>query len=152
MKVLDLQCNHQHEFEGWFGSEDDFQSQLSRHLVECPVCASHDISKRLSAPRLNLSGAREPDTVPPPAEPSAVTEPGSAEIQAAWLKMVRHVLANTVDVGDRFAEEARKIHYGETEERQIRGQVSPQETRELIEEGIPVMPLPIPEALKGPLQ
>lgn len=153
MKVLDLQCEHQHEFEGWFGSEDDFQSQLSRQLVQCPVCASHQVSKRLSAPRLNLSGAREALPVPS-ADPASLPTPAapSSEIQAAWLKMVRHVMAHTVDVGDKFAEEARKIHYGETEERQIRGQVSAQETRELLEEGIPVMPLPIPEALKGPMQ
>lgn len=157
MKVLDLQCEHQHAFEGWFGSEEDFQSQLSSHLVECPVCASHQVVKRLSAPRLNLSGARE--TVPTASPDSAggttmaVSDPSaSAQMQAAWLQMVRHVMAHTVDVGDHFAEEARKIHYGETEERQIRGQVSLQETRELLEEGIPVMPLPIPEALKGPLQ
>ena len=66
--------------------------------------------------------------------------------------MARQIVSQTEDVGPRFAEEARKIHYGETEERQIRGQVSLQETRELLEEGIPVLPLPIPEALKGPLQ
>jgi hypothetical protein len=157
MKVLDLQCEHQHAFEGWFGSEEDFQSQLSDHLVECPVCASHRVVKRLSAPRLNLSGVREPV---PEANPESTNETAlmtsdatsSAQVQAAWLKMVRHVLAHTVDVGDNFAEEARKIHYGETEGRQIRGQVSAQETRELLEEGIPVLPLPIPEALKGPLQ
>ena len=156
MKVLDLQCNHHHEFEGWFGSEEDFQSQLSRQLVECPVCASHDISKRLSAPRLNLSGSREAEPAPvaadAPASDTPVTHVNSTEWQAAWLKMVRHVMTHTVDVGDKFAEEARKIHYGETEQKQIRGQVSAQETRELLEEGIPVMPLPIPEALKGPLQ
>jgi hypothetical protein len=156
MKVLDLQCNHQHEFEGWFGSEEEFQSQLSRQLVECPVCASHDITKRLSAPRLNLSGAREPVPEVKPASADAnevvATNVSNTELQAAWLKMVRHVMANTVDVGTQFAEEARKIHYGETEQKQIRGQVSAEETRELLEEGIPVMPLPIPEALKGPLQ
>ncbi len=152
MKVLDLQCNHQHEFEGWFGSEDDFQSQLSRHLVECPVCASHDITKRLSAPRLNLSGARSPHSAPEPTESDSSTHSSPAELQAAWLKMVRHVMANTVDVGEKFAEEARKIHYGEIEQKQIRGQVSAEETRELLEEGIPVLPLPVPEALKGPLQ
>ena len=156
MKVLDLQCEHRHEFEGWFGSEEEFQSQLSRQLVECPVCASHDITKRLSAPRLNLSGAREPVPEVKPASADAnevvATNVSSTELQAAWLKMVRHVMANTVDVGTQFAEEARKIHYGETEQKQIRGQVSAQETRELLEEGIPVMPLPIPEALKGPLQ
>jgi hypothetical protein len=153
MKVLDLHCEHQHEFEGWFGSEDDFQSQLTRQLVQCPVCASHQVSKRLSAPRLNLSGARE--TLPAPtADSASLPAPAapSGEWQATWLKMVRHVMAHTVDVGDKFAEEARKIHYGEAQERQIRGQVSAQETRELLEEGIPVMPLPIPEALKGPMQ
>ena len=156
MKVLDLQCNHRHEFEGWFGSEEEFQSQLSRQLVECPVCASHDITKRLSAPRLNLSGAREPvpevKSATPDANEAVATHVSNTEFQTAWLKMVRHVMANTVDVGTQFAEEARKIHYGETEQKQIRGQVSAEETRELLEEGIPVMPLPIPEALKGPLQ
>jgi len=157
MKVLDLQCEHQHEFEGWFGSEEDFQSQLSDHLVECPVCASHRVVKRLSAPRLNLSGVREPVPVANPESSNetalATADAASpAQAQAAWLHMVRHVLAHTVDVGDKFAEEARKIHYGEAQERQIRGQVSIQETRELLEEGIPVLPLPIPEALKGPLQ
>jgi hypothetical protein len=152
MKVLDLQCNSQHEFEGWFGSEDDFQSQLSRRLVQCPICSSHDITKRLSAPRLNLSGARDPAPEQSAQTPAPVTNQSSADMQAAWLKMVRHVMAHTVDVGEQFAEEARKIHYGETEHKQIRGQVSPEVTLELLEEGIPVMPLPIPEALKGPLQ
>jgi hypothetical protein len=152
MKVLDLQCNSQHEFEGWFGSEDDFQSQLSRQLVQCPVCASHDITKRLSAPRLNLSGAREAAPEQTAQAPTPVANTTTADMQAAWLKMVRHVMAHTVDVGDQFAEEARKIHYGETEHKQIRGQVSPEVTLELLEEGIPVMPLSIPEALKGPLQ
>jgi hypothetical protein len=73
-------------------------------------------------------------------------------MQAAWMKMVRHVLANTEDVGPRFAEEARRIHYGETAERGIRGQASADETQALIEEGIGVLPLPIPKALKEPLQ
>ena len=71
------------------------------------------------------------------------------ESQSAWLKMVQHVIANTEDVGPGFAEEARKMHYGETEERSIRGQVSREETISLLEEGINVLPLPIPAALKG---
>ena len=75
-----------------------------------------------------------------------------ARLQAAWLKMVRHVMANTEDVGQRFAEEARKIHYGETEERGIRGQATREQTEALLEEGIGVLPLPIPKALKEPLQ
>ena len=159
MKVLNLQCQQQHQFEGWFASEDDYQSQRERNLVECPICADHTIHKRLSAPRLNLLTSRlEPQStvvesssrsqaVVPVEESAAVPEAPEAHI--AWLKMVQHVVANTEDVGQGFAEEARKMHYGETEERNIRGQVSMEETRSLLEEGIPVMPLPMPAALKG---
>ena len=73
MKVLDLQCQHAHSFEGWFGSEDDFQSQLARGLVQCPLCGDAHITKMLSAPRLNLSGARNAPSVaaaPSPTAPS----------------------------------------------------------------------------------
>ena len=73
-------------------------------------------------------------------------------MQAAWLQMTRHVLANTEDVGERFADEARRMHHGEVERRNIRGQASAEETEALIEEGVSVMPLLIPEALKGPVQ
>ena len=75
-----------------------------------------------------------------------------AQMQAALMQMVRHVMANTEDVGPQFAEEARKIHYGEAEERSIRGQASREETEALIDEGIEVLPLPVPDSLKGPLQ
>lgn len=146
MKVLNLQCSHSHSFEGWFASEDEFQEQLGRGLVECPLCGDTGIVKMLSAPRLNLGATQ-------PADPKleVMTAP-DASMQAAWLKMVRHVMANTDDVGERFAEEARRIHYGETEERGIRGQASREETEALLEEGIGVVPLPIPKALKEPLQ
>ncbi len=73
-------------------------------------------------------------------------------LQAAWMKMVRHVMANTEDVGARFAEEARKIHYGEAEHRNIRGQASREETQALLDEGIDILPLPVPAGLKEPLQ
>lgn len=145
MKVLNLQCSHRHDFEGWFASEDDFQDQLGRGLVECPLCGDTAISKMLSAPRLNL-GAGEPK---PRQE---VMSTPDASLQAAWVKMVRHVMAHTEDVGERFPEEARRMHYGETEERSIRGQASAKETEALLEEGINVLPLPVPKALKEPLQ
>jgi hypothetical protein len=148
MKVLDLHCSAHHQFEGWFASEDDFQGQLGRGLVECPMCGDKAITKKLSAPRLNL-GAQQP--AQPQARQEVVTAP-DASLQAAWLKMVRHVMANTEDVGERFAEEARKIHYGESEERGIRGQATPQQTESLLEEGISVLPLPIPKGMKEPLQ
>jgi hypothetical protein len=149
MKVLDLQCVHRHSFEGWFASEDDFQGQLARGQVECPLCGDIGISKMLSAPRLNL-GAPQPPSAP--AQNQQVVNLHYASLQAAWMKMVRHVMANTEDVGERFPEEARKIHYGETEERGIRGQASREETEALMEEGIGVLPLPIPNALKETLQ
>ncbi len=149
MKVLDLQCGEQHRFEGWFGSEDDFLDQCERGLVECPICGDASISKRLSAPRLNLGNARaDPPVV---SELLALPEPAQA-LQAAWLAAARKIVAATDDVGTRFAEEARKIHYGEAKERGIRGQASRAETEALIEEGIAVLPLLLPEALKGQLQ
>ena len=147
MKVLDLRCANGHGFEGWFGSEEDFLDQNGRGLVECPMCADHVVTRLPSAPRLNLSGAREP------AAPAATqVEPAAADLQALWMQVVRHAIENTDDVGERFAEEARRIHYGETEARGIRGVASTQERQALHEEGIEVMSLPIPPALKGPVQ
>lgn len=185
MKVLNLQCAGMHTFEGWFGSEDDYQSQRERNLVACPLCANTEVRKLPSAPRLNF-GAEEPrqaksaakedssavaGPVAPagglPALPTLPTVPNAEAIasslsqihpeavemvQEAWMKMVKHVIANTEDVGQNFAEEARKMHYGESEERNIRGQASMEETQDLLEEGIEVMPLPVPDALKGGLQ
>lgn len=145
MKVLNLQCTHGHGFEGWFASEDAFQDQLQRGLVECPLCGETDVRKMLSAPRLNL-GAASPEP-----RQEVVAAPDT-QLQAAWMKMARHVMANTEDVGERFAEEARRIHYGESEERGIRGQATRSETESLIEEGIGVLPLPLPKGLKGTLQ
>jgi hypothetical protein len=180
MKVLDLQCSQQHSFEGWFGSEGDFQSQLNRGLVQCPLCGSAEIIKKLSAPRFNLGKTAAPaeqkttestneasagssmtstelvtqDHIPQPLQ-SHQRLPMSAEaaavMQAAWMDMAKHVMANTEDVGNSFASEARKIHYGEADERAIRGHATPDQTMELIEEGIDVMPMPIPESLKRPL-
>ena len=154
MKVLDLQCEQRHTFEGWFASEEDFQGQLGRGLVECPLCGDKAIAKMLSAPRLNLGSARsEPAASPPTGPPGSVAQvssPTPDNQQAVWLNLIRHVILNTEDVGKRFAEEARKIHYGETQERAIRGQASRQETADLLEEGIAILPLPLPSGLNGP--
>ncbi len=149
MKVLDLQCGQQHVFEGWFASEDDFLSQRQRAMIECPVCGDASISKRLSAPRLNLGAGRAEVAPLPQSALNVATEPS---LQAAWMVLARRILANTDDVGTRFAEEARKIHYGETPERGIRGHATADETDALIDEGIAVLQLPLPDALKGQLQ
>jgi len=148
MKVLNLRCANGHGFEGWFASDDAFMDQNGRGLIECPLCSDRVVSRMPSAPRLNLSGAREPAAAV--AAPAA--EPAAADLQAVWLKAVRHMMANTEDVGERFAEEARRIHYGETENRGIRGEATPDERQALHDEGIEVMAIPVPRALKGPVQ
>ena len=164
MKVLDLLCTAGHGFEGWFASLDDFEQQRQRGLIDCPLCGSHDVSRRPSAPRLNLSGVRADDAAAPaqasdhaggqvPAHaPSSDPDARMAALHAAWLQAVRHVVAHTEDVGARFSEEARRIHYGESASRGIRGQASEAERESLREEGIEVATLLLPPALKGTLQ
>jgi hypothetical protein len=144
MKVLDLQCPDGHRFEGWFASADDFESQLSRKLVECPMCGAKEVSRLPSAPRLNLSGATEVSHRPAADE--------AAHWQAQAMRALREVLEKTENVGDRFAEEARRIHYNEAPSRNIRGVASAEDAQALVEEGIDVMPLPVPAALKDSLQ
>ena len=152
MKVLDLRCANGHGFEGWFASDDEFLSQNGRGLVECPLCADKIVSRLPSAPRLNLSGAREPVPPAPQPDPKPTVDARAVDLQAAWLQTVRHLMAHTDDVGDRFAEEARRIHYGEEPHRGIRGQATPEERLALREEGIETMSIPVPAALKGPVQ
>ena len=165
MKVLNLRCSRLHCFEGWFASENDFQSQLTRGLMECPVCADSEIQKMPSAPRLNFgaqAAGQAELSARDPAQPAAGSQvqldkgegggpaavhkplmrPGLAE-QAAFLVALRQVMAATEDVGRRFVEEARRMHYGEAPARSIRGQASPREALEMREEGIEVMALPL---------
>ncbi len=149
MKVLDLQCAHKHVFEGWFASEADFQGQQGDGLVECPICGDATIVKMLSAPRLNFGNEREATQ---PSGEIASPSVTAQSLHATWIEVARLVMANTDDVGDQFAEEARRIHYGEAEVRGIRGKASRDQTASLIEEGIAVLPLELPEFLKGPLQ
>ena len=147
MKVLNLRCANGHGFEGWFASEDEYMAQNGRGLIECPLCADRIIGRMPTAPRLNLSGQREPAAAAPASAPEA-----TLPLQVQWVEAVRRMLDNTDDVGERFPEEARRIHYGEIKARGIRGQASPEQRRALIEEGIEIMSLPIPAALKGPVQ
>ena len=151
MKVLNLQCRHGHAFEGWFASHEDFEEQLGRGLLTCPVCQDAQVSKMPSAPRLNLGGSPSSEGAPA-GDVQEVAQMLPQQLQAAWMQMVRHVMANTEDVGTRFAEEARKIHHGETQSRNIRGQASREDTEALRDEGIEVLPLPVPAGLKEPLQ
>jgi hypothetical protein len=155
MKVLNLQCSHQHDFEGWFASEDDFHQQLERGLLSCPMCGDAQVRKMLSAPRLNLGRTREEPVARAGSDEGLVelgrTAPGS-ELQGRLLRAVRELMSQTEDVGERFADQARAMHHGELEQRNIRGRTTPEVAMELIEEGIDVMPLPALPALKETLQ
>ena len=146
MKVLNLRCGQHHAYEGWFASEEDFLSQKERAIVACPLCGDTHVERLPTAPRLNVSRHAAAET---PASPEVRSE---MTLQSQWLRAVRHVMNTTEDVGDRFPEEARRIHYGEVEERGIRGKASKEDADALREEGIEVTALPMPDAAKGPVQ
>lgn len=149
MIVFNLGCGDGHRFEGWFASGEEFERQQGTRQLECPVCGGHAIVKLPSAPRLNLTGAPAPAPVAAdggkPQAPAAVDAPGQARMVAAQTEFYRHLRAmldRSDDVGARFAEEARRIHYKETPERQIHGVATRDQTVELLEEGIAILPLP----------
>jgi hypothetical protein len=133
MIVFDLRCVGQgHVFEGWFGSSEDYELQRARDLVSCPVCGAGDIEKAPMAPRVGAKGNQGPD--------AAQVKKVLAEMATLQKKM----LEGSDDVGARFPDEARAIHLGEAEARAIHGRASPAEAKDLIDEGIPVTPLPFP--------
>ena len=130
MIVLNLACSSGHRFEGWFASLEAFEEQLKASLVSCPHCGDTSLQRLPAAPY--LAGK---------ANAQAASEPPAAERVAAVL---RSLVAESEDVGQEFPAEARRIHYEEAPARNIRGLASPQETLELLEEGISVLPLPLP--------
>ncbi|OZI59623.1 DUF1178 family protein [Bordetella genomosp. 11] len=144
MKVFDLQCDDQgHLFEGWFASHENYDEQQARGLVSCPMCGTNKVSKRLSAPRLNVSHLKAPQTAPQaPGAESGNPPMDMARLQATLLKQVRDMVRKAENVGPRFAEEARRIHDGEADERPIRGTSTPEERQALAEDGIDFMALP----------
>ncbi|MFM9969838.1 MAG: DUF1178 family protein [Burkholderiales bacterium] len=142
MIVFELICSGQHRFEGWFASPDDYNAQHGRGLLECPVCADKSIEKLLTA---KIGRAETEVHAPAVHEPApAVPMAAGQGLQAKLYEFIDHVLKNTEDVGPAFAEEARKIHYQEAPTRDIRGTATRAETEELLDEGIQVLPLPIP--------
>ena len=129
-----LKCDHDHPFEAWFGSSSDYDDQVARGLVECPFCGSHGVSKQIMAPA--VSGTRKT----PPASPDM------AKMQSMMVEAARevraHVERNFDYVGDSFAREARDIHEGRSEKREIYGEASPAEVKKLKADGVPCSPLP----------
>ncbi len=137
MIVLNLLCDHGHHFEGWFASGEAFRTQSQRHLVHCPQCQTSTVSQLPSAPHVKR-GAVDVAAAENPAP--SVREPAAAQLHTALADMAR----KAENVGERFPEEARRIHYDEAPARTIRGVATAAETRELLEEGIFVLPAPVP--------
>ncbi|HEY1927558.1 MAG TPA: DUF1178 family protein [Caulobacteraceae bacterium] len=128
-----LVCAVGHEFEGWFSNSQDFDDQSARRLVTCPICDSHEVRKQVMAPALATGSHRE----------FAAGEPAMrAMVLEALGRIRRHVETNFDYVGDRFAAEARAIHEGKAEDRGIYGQATPTEVKSLVEDGVPIAPLP----------
>jgi hypothetical protein len=144
MIVFELVCPKQHRFEGWFASAGDFHRQKESGLLCCPKCGHGSIEKLLTA-KVKKQETVQPRPVPA-AQPAASADPmHAAQLSPAKLnRLLDHILAHTENVGSEFASEARRIHYEEAPRRDIRGTATKEQTEELAEEGIPVMPLPIP--------
>ena len=137
MKVFRLACSRGHDFEGWFSSSEDFDRQQAGGEMVCPLCEDREVSRLPSAPYVN-TGARGPDSVPA----VAVAGKQAPQLAAALSALKAYVVSNTENVGRRFPEVARRIHYGEEVQRGIRGRVTAQEAGELHEEGIEAVQLP----------
>ncbi|MDH5729326.1 MAG: DUF1178 family protein [Gammaproteobacteria bacterium] len=137
MIIYDLECEIGHRFEGWFKSADDFQAQNDSHLISCPLCESATIKRVPSAHYVKASNqsGNQSTTAPIPSAESP------AEFKH-WLNALRHHVKNSEDVGERFSEEARRMHYGEADKRAIKGQATTEQIQSLHEEGVDTLSLP----------
>lgn len=130
-----LSCAHDHGFEAWFGSSSDYDDQAARGLVECPFCGSREVRKQIMAPA--VAGARKAAPAPD------IARRMQAMMMQAAREVREHVEANFDYVGDAFAREARDIHEGRSEKREIYGEATPAEIKRLREDGVPCAPLPV---------
>ncbi|MFY9327143.1 MAG: DUF1178 family protein [Georgfuchsia sp.] len=129
MIILNLQCTEAHPFEGWFDSVEDFDRQANAAMVACPLCGNTQVSRLPSGPRVKC--AHDADKQ-------------DQQVMAHMMRALFEMAKSSEDVAERFPEEARRMHYGEAESRNIRGQATLTETRELLEEGIAILPVPFP--------
>ena len=130
-----LHCDQTHDFEGWFRDNADYDTQSKRGFVECPVCGSKTVSKALMAPAVSTGRKRE--------KMALAANADQKRVMAELKQLAEKMRENSDYVGDKFAEEARKIHFGETEARGIYGEATPEEARDLIEDGVEFMPIPV---------
>jgi len=140
MVIYDLQCPSGHAFEGWFRSADDFQNQSASGQLQCPVCADSGVIRVPSASRISRGAKRTPE---PSSARDAGNAPGPSQRREFARALHRFVATHFENVGDDFAREARRMHYGDSEERAIRGEATASEVRELHEDGIAALPLPV---------
>ena len=138
-----LQCENDHQFEAWFRSNEDYEVQAKRGFIECPHCGSIQVAKALMAPKVATGRSKD-------ARKQAVMVAAGQAMQREMMEkmreVTRHVKANADDVGDKFPQEARKMHYGETDAKPIYGKASADEVESLVDEGVEIMPLPdLPE-------
>ena len=148
-----LRCERGHAFESWFQSSSAYETQEKRKLVSCPVCGSTRVERAIMAPQIVSKKGRDRAEVPAtaPAATTEVTPTGSTpllmaqerELRAKIKELRDHIVKNADNVGERFPNEARKMHYGDIEHRPIYGEASPDEARSLIDEGVEVSPLPV---------
>lgn len=158
MIVFDLICDDSHRFEAWFRSSADYDHQKTGGLLECPFCGSISVKKALMAPNVATKSNRKSDHAPdvkgqsglPPAEPSQMPAKSddkapqvtTQHVHALMQSVTKHVEENFDNVGDNFSEEARRIHYGEADERGIYGNATAKDVKDLVDEGIDILPLP----------
>lgn len=171
MKVYNLSCPLSHRFEGWFASEEDFNTQKEKSMLCCPICDSVEITRLPSAPYVASTRTKSESVNLPAVREESNSQTANlhglndalrlttdqrqefqAKMQETMLNVVRDIMSKTEDVGESFPEEARKIHYQEAPERSIRGVATADQAAELIEEGIEVFSLPVTTALKNTLQ
>jgi hypothetical protein len=147
-----LRCERGHAFESWFQSSSAYETQEKRKLVNCPVCGSAKVERAIMAPQIvSKKGRDSAEPAPAAATPTDVTTPTSTpllmaqerELRAKLRELRDHIVKNADNVGERFPNEARKMHYGDIDHRPIYGEASPDEARALIEEGVEVSPLPV---------
>jgi hypothetical protein len=147
-----LRCDNDHTFESWFQSSSAYETQEKRKLVNCPVCGSAKVERAIMAPQIVSKKGRNIEAPAPAAAPGTdVATPASTPLMMAQERELRaklrelrdHIVKNADNVGERFPNEARKMHYGDIEHRPIYGEASPEEARALIDEGVEVAPLPV---------
>ena len=142
MIVYELRCTAGHGFEAWFRNSEAYDQQHAAHQITCPICGVEDVSKAPMAPRIGRSKSEARESVPAKGQPDQINPEQMRLVMTKIAELNQHIASTCDYVGNAFPEEARKIHYGETEHREIYGEATPNEAAELREEGIAVASVP----------